>query len=362
MSDFPKMPAPFLVMALPRSRTAWLSKFLSFKPWVCGHEQIRYFRTLEDAKTWFMQPYIGSAETLAGPYWRLLPRYAPDCRVLIVRRPVRDVVESILKFNVTGMDPTKLVESMKRLNAKLDQVESRYHNCLSVNFDELGDFEIAQIVFQFCLGINLGAQWFNYWNNINVQIDLDAAMRYVWTHMIPLARLNYAAKHQMLADMVAKPRPQPSDGLVIAEEKFPESFKEAQQMFEDHCVAVGELPDEWMRNNIEMLYKMDAVGKLQILTARSNGQLFGYLVTMLGSELDNSAIRSATHTLFYASDRWPGAGLRLQREALIRLKQKGYNEVLMRSGHGGGDRVETLYKRIGANFDGKIFRIMLDAY
>lgn len=360
MTDY-KVPSPFLVMALPRSRTAWLSKFLSFKPWVCGHEQIRYFRTLEDVKTWFMQPYIGSAETLAVQYWRLLPRYAPNCRVLIVRRPVAEVVESILKFNVSGMDSGKLADNMKRLNHKLDQVEARYPNCLSVNFNELSDFDVCQVVFEYCLGINLGEKWFQYWNNINVQIDLDAALRYIWTHVVPLARLNYAAKHQMMADLIATPRPQPDDGLVVAEEPFPQSFKEAQSMFEDHCVAVGELPDEWTKNNIELLYQMDAVGKLQILTARSNGQLFGYLVTMLGAELDNAAIRSATHTLFYASDRWPGAGLRLQREALIRLKKKGYNEVLMRSGHGPGAKVETIYKRIGATFDGKIFRITLDA-
>lgn len=361
-----KVPSPFLVMALPRSRTAWLSKFLTFRPWVCGHEQIRYFRTLEDAKTWFMQPYIGSSETLAGPFWRLLPRFAPNCRVLIVRRPIRDVVESTMKFNLLGVDRNRLTESMKRLNAKLDQVESRYHNCLSVNFDELGDIEVARLIFEYCLGMQMPDQWFNMLNPVNIQIDIDAALRYVWTHSVPLARLNYAAKHQMLADLVSTPKIVPfgvwqdDSGLVIAEERFPDSFKEAQKMFEDHCVSVGQLPDEWTKNNIELLYQMDAVGKLQILTARSNGQLFGYLVTMLGSELDSSAIRSATHTLFYASDRWPGAGLKLQREALVRLRQKGYNEVLMRSGHDGGDRVEILYKRIGANFDGKIFRIMLD--
>lgn len=359
MSDY-KVPTPFLVMALPRSRTAWLSKFLSFKPWVCGHEQIRYFRTLEDAKSWFMQPYIGSAETLAGPFWRLLPRFAPNCRVLVVRRPVRDVVESVVKFNIIGVDKVKLTENTKRLNAKLDQVEARYPNCISVNYDELGDFDVASLVFEYCLGLKLSPDWFRYWNAINVQIDMDAAMRYVWTHAVPLMRLNYAAKHQMLADMVSKPRPQPDDGLVVAEEPFPQSWDEARQMFEDHCVAVGELPDEWTRNNIELLYKMDAVGKLQILTARSNGQLFGYLVTMLGDNLDLGGTKSATHTLFYASDRWPGAGMRLQREALIRLKSKGYNEVLMRSGTGPGGRVETIYKRIGANFDGKIFRIQLD--
>jgi hypothetical protein len=357
----PKIPTPFVVFALPRSRTAWLSKFLSFKPWVCGHEQIRYWRTLEDAKSWFMQPYIGTAETIGGPFWRLLPRYAPDCRVLVIRRPVEQVVESMMAHKIGGVDKDKLAVNMGRLNAKLDQIEARCPNTLSVDFEELADFRICQIVFEHCLGQLLPPQWWEYWNQINVQIDLDAAMRYVYTHMAHLLRLNLAARHQMMADLIASPRPDISNGLDIAEERFPQSFKEAQAMFEDHCVAVGEPPDEWTRNNIELLYQMDAVGKLQILTARSNGKLFGYLVSMLGESLDSATAKSATHTLFYASDQWPGAGLRLQREALRRLKEKGFNEVLMRSGLGPGARVETIYKRIGADFDGKIFRIKLDA-
>lgn len=250
---------------------------------------------------------------------------------------------------------------MWRLNAKLDQVETRYDNCISVNYNELGDFEVCDVIFQHCLGFNLSRQWFDYWNAINVQIDLDAAMRYLWTHMTPLARLNYAAKVQMMADLQSKPRPRFEDGLVISEEKFDPSWPEAQKMAEEHCLAVGQPPDEWTRNNIELLYKMDAVGKLQILTARSNGQLFGYLMTMLGETVDQAGAKSATHTLFFASDRWPGAGLKLQREALVRLKEKGFDEVLMRSGFNGGDKVEILYKRIGATFDGKIFRVQLNA-
>jgi hypothetical protein len=353
-------PPPFLVMGLPRSRTAWLSKFLTYGPWICGHDQIRYFRTLEDVKSWCMQPFIGSAETIAPVYWRLINRYMPDGRVLIVRRPVVEVVESVLKQGIIGIERPKLIDNMRRFDAKLDQAEQRLPNCISINFDELNDPEICKIVFEHCLGIQFNLKWWEYWNQINVQVSFDAITRYVWTHMVQLNRLNLMARHQMMVDLMLRAPKGARDGLEIREESFDDSFGDAQGLAADHCMLLGEPPDEWTRNNIPLLQKMDAVGALQILTARANGKMFGYLVSMLGETLDSATARSATHTLFFASKEWPGAGLRLQREALKRLKEKGFNEVIMRSGLGIGARVETIYKRIGADFDGKIFRVKLE--
>lgn len=354
-------PPPFLVMALPRSRTAWLSKFMSYGPWVCGHDQIRYFRSLEDVKSWLSQPFIGSAETLAPGYWRLINRFMPDGRVLIIRRPVPEIVESVLKQGVIGIEPPKLLENMRKMDAKLDQAEQRLPNCISINFDELNDPEIARIAFEHCTGLPFNIEWYRYWNQINVQVSFDAVTRYVWSHLNQLHRLNLMAKHQMMVDLMTKPREPIRDGLEIAEETFDTSFGDAQGLAADHCMLLGEPPDEWTRNNIPLLQQMDAVGRLQILTARANGKMFGYLVSMLGETLDSSSARSATHTLFFASKEWPGAGLRLQREAITRLKNKGFDEIIMRSGLGVGARVETIYKRIGADFDGKIFKIKLES-
>lgn len=353
-------PPPFLVMALPRSRTAWLSKFLTYGPWICGHDQARYFRSLEDIKSWFAQPFIGSAETLSPNYWRLIPRFIPEARILIVRRPVTEVLESVLKLGVVGIEGPKLLESLRKMDAKLDQAEQRLDNCISINFDELADPEIAQIAFEHCTGLPFNTAWWDHWSRINVQVSLDAAARYMWTHMNQLVHLNLMAKHQMMVDLMLRPREPIQSGLEIAEEPFATSFPDAQGLAAEHCMMIGDSPDEWTRNNIPLLQQMDAVGRLQILTARANGKMFGYLVSMLGETLDSATARSATHTLFFASKEWPGAGLRLQREAIRRLKEKGFNEIIMRSGLGVGAKVETIYKRIGADFDGKIFKVRLE--
>lgn len=352
---------PFLVLALPRSRTAWLSKFLSYRPWVCGHDQIRYFRGLDDVRSWFMQPYIGSAETIAPAYWRLIPRYAPDCRVVVVRRPVNQVLESIRKQNVMGIDLPRLLTTLRRFDSKLDQIEARLPGTISVNFDELNDRDICRIVFEHCTGMPLDDKWWEFWKNINVQINFDACMRYMFTHMIQLNKLAASAAHQMRIDITSKPQAQINDGLEIKEESFVSSFPDAEGLVESHCLAIGQAADEWTRNNIPLFQAMDESGCLQVLTARANGKLFGYLVSILGQSLESTTDRSATHTLFYASQEWPGAGLRLQREALHRLKDKGFSEIVMRSWLGPGSRIETLYRRIGAELDGQLYRIRLES-
>ena len=73
------MTTPFLIYALPRSRTYWLSKFLSYGDWVCGHDQIRYFRTIDDIKGWLNLPATGSAETGIAEWWRVVQGWDASC-------------------------------------------------------------------------------------------------------------------------------------------------------------------------------------------------------------------------------------------------------------------------------------------
>jgi hypothetical protein len=84
------------------------------------------------------------------------------------------------------------------------------------------------------------------------------------------------------------------------------------------------------------------------------------LISILGPSTESTTDRSAQHVQFFASTEWPGAGMRLQREALHRLKAKGFNEVIMRSWLGPGKRIETMYRRLGAELDGQLYRIKIE--
>jgi hypothetical protein len=106
---------------------------------------------------------------------------------------------------------------------------------------------------------------------------------------------------------------------------------------------------------------MDEIGALQIMTIRSNGKMFGYLMTVLSPSFESESIRSAVHTTFFVSNDLPGFGIKLQRVALQELLNRGITDVLMQAGvRGSGQRISSLYKRLGAVSDGELYRIRLE--
>ena len=122
----------YIVYALPRSRTFWLSKFLTYGDWICDHDAGLFLRGLEDVESWRRLPCRGSVETALAPFWRL----AKGMLTVTLRRPVDDVIES---FRGTGLafDFDMLVRKMRLLDAKLNQIECRVPNVFSLTYDEL---------------------------------------------------------------------------------------------------------------------------------------------------------------------------------------------------------------------------------
>ena len=56
---------PFVVFALPRSRSAWLARFLTWGDWMCGHDELRHCRSLDDVRAWLAMP---CAAWVAAPW------------------------------------------------------------------------------------------------------------------------------------------------------------------------------------------------------------------------------------------------------------------------------------------------------
>src|SRR5215472_6751131 len=80
---------------MPRSRSKWLSQFLGYGEWQCGHDELRHCRSLDDVRSWLSQPCTGTVETAAAPFWRLLRAMAPGVRIVTVHRPVAAVAASL---------------------------------------------------------------------------------------------------------------------------------------------------------------------------------------------------------------------------------------------------------------------------
>ena len=346
----------FIVMGLPRSRTAWLSKFLTYGEHICGHDELRHMRSIEDVKAWLSMPRMGSAETSVAPWWRTLLRLAPEVRVVVVRRPVAEVVESLAAF---GFDRAVMEPLMRKLDAKLTQVVKRVPGVLEVTFDALNKEETCKAVFEHCLPYKFDRAHWQRLAGQNVQCDMLGLVRYAAAFRPQLNKLASQAKHVELREMMVKPLAEP-DGVTFQIEDCDTWQRDGRRLFEDHCFTVGEDPGEWEKKNWDLFRAIENVGALQIMTARSNGRMFGYLMTLITPSLAAMDKTSAAHTTFYADPSFPGLGMKIQRAALNALKERGVDDVVWEAGkRGSGPRLGAMYRRLGALEHGETYRLEL---
>jgi GNAT superfamily N-acetyltransferase len=359
------MSTPFIIYALPRSRTFWLSRYLTFGDYACAHEQSVRMRGPEDVKAWFSQDYTGTAETAAAPWWRLIQHYRPDARTLVVRRPAAEVVESLMRLDMLGVctfDRTLLTQIMQKADRRLDQIERCVPGSLSVRYADLADETTCAQAFEHCLPYPHSHDWWAAMAPLNLQTSMPALMRYCAAHQKQLTRASAACWRRMrdLMDTQRRTHERP-DGVTIQEEPFETFWRDGQSLFAEHRAAVGE---SGIGLNVDLAHRLDAMGAGLIITARSNGRMFGYLSTIIGPSLGDDGTTSGTQVPFFVSKDAVGMNLaaRLQRACIDALRRRGVDEVIMRAGvRGSGPRLGVLYRRFGAEEFGQLYRLDLKA-
>jgi hypothetical protein len=342
----------FFVLALPRSRTKWMSGYLSYRDWHCGHDELQHCRSLEDVQAWWTQPNIGTCETSAAPFWRL---FRPDLRIVTVRRPVMDVLASVIR-EVPGCDPVTVGRLLRAADLKLNQIEARIPGVLSVKFDDLDHEITCARVFTHCLPYPHDHDWWASWNATRVSGNLRAQCRYATAYLPQLQKLARTAKQRILADM--KPNAEPPEGFVFQDEPFDCWYRDAVPLFREHMAVTGQGIEDYTRKNLPLLRRLDDAGAMQIITARSrNGLMQGYLLAVISPSLDDPAALMGTHLPVFASPDCPGLGMRLQRASIEALRGKGVTEVFSRAGtRGSGPRLGAVYRRLGFEDAGQLYR------
>ena len=207
----------FLVMGLPRSRTYWLSRFLSYRDHHCAHEQARYIRGLIDARCWLSQEATGSAETGVARWWRLIRHLQPDIRMVVVRRPVGEVVDSLLRLDLGGVctfNRTALTGLLEKHDRALDRVERDCPGVLSVRFHDLAEEATCQAVFEHCLPYEHDHWWWARLAPQKLECDMRALMRYVLTHREQIDATGSVCRRHLRGLLSYHTVPS-ADGLVI---------------------------------------------------------------------------------------------------------------------------------------------------
>lgn len=339
----------FVVFALPRSRSAWLASFLTHAGWQCGHDELRHCRSLDDVMSWFAQPRTGTVETAAAPWWRLLPE---GVRVVTLRRPVPAVVASLAR-NGLVFDLAQMTRHITRLDAKLRQIAFRLQNVLEVETDDLVHEETCARVYEFCLGQPHDHAWWQWLAPMNLQVNVHHMARYAAAHRVQLGKLAGAAKHRILAGMR---KPAEINGVRFGCERFCDFIGDGETLFAEHGVSWGGDAD-WQRINLPLLQQLDELGSLHVFTARSNGRLFGYLLSIVGPCVDDREMIVAEQVGFCADPTWRTLGMKTQRAAIEDLRGRGVHRVLMPAHV---PKIDAFYRRLGAVASGAVYAMELN--
>jgi GNAT superfamily N-acetyltransferase len=314
---------------------------------------------MDDVKSWFSQPNTGTVETAAAPFWRLVQSIRPDIRTVVVRRPVAEVVESCMALNM-GFDRAVMTAAMTKLDYKLDQIERRIPNVLSITFADLATEETCARVFEHCLSLPFDRDRWTAMSVTNLQSDMAATIRYAKAYLGQLTKMAKVAKHRILTDM-SRGCPE-TEGVTFQQETFAGWYHDAQKLLAEHCYQIGEASDSHMGKNLELMDRLDRAGVMQIITARSNGRMFGYLMTVFGPSLESVGGTEALNLTFFASPDFRGLGMKLQRASAEALRKRGIDAVFLRAGvRGSGPRLGTLYRRMGAEDYGVMYKLDLKA-
>ena len=361
---------PFIIYALPRSGTFWLSRFLTFGGYACAHEQARHVRAPADVRSWLAQDHTGTSETAAAPFWRLVQHYRPDVRTLVVRRPVAEVVDSLMRLDMQGVctfDRDLLTKIMKRQDRRLDQIERCVPGVLSVQFADLFAEDTCASIFEHCLALPHNHDWWAAMAPLNLQCSMPALMRHALTHQPQMKAAGVACWHKMQRLMRTDRLPQlaaADDGVTIQEETFECFWNDGKALFAEHCEAVGEEKTAFFGKNLPFARLLDEAGAAMIVTARCNGRMLGYLASIIGPSLEEPNLTVGTQTTFFATKDAGGMnlGLRLQRASIEAMRRRGVGQAIMYAGvRGSGRRIGVLYRRMGAKEFGQLYRLDLKA-
>lgn len=192
--------SPFIVYTAGRSRTAWLSEFLSYGQCHCYNEIAIRLRDMSDVCELFDCPGTGTAETAVAPAWQLIQHYVPNIRSVVVRRPADEIVASFARSEVAhiaSIDEERLRRIVAYENRCLDKI-SMGSDVLTVEFGDLHKREVCAAIFEHCLPYHFDEGWWLSLKDRNIQADVAEIFRYYRDNREGIEEFKRNAKREMI--------------------------------------------------------------------------------------------------------------------------------------------------------------------
>lgn len=293
----------FFVFSLPRSRSFWLSKFLSYRWKRCGHEtalKLQHPRDLAAA----MEGMDGTVETGSIVGWQTAVDQFPNARLVVVKRPLIEVCRS---FERLGIVPNLL--DLGRKQYLLDEL-SQVDEVLTIQSKDLSNPSVARQIFEYCLGDPFDVQWWESLIGTNLQIDIRERIAFTTANTVNLAILKALAQ---------PPRIEEGD-LLIAEEPFQTAWPDAKELAQMHFSEVGEFGRKF-ELDVPYISALCSTGQMVVFCARKAGRLVGYITWQLSFDPECYGTLQASQGFWYADPDCPKVGSALFDYSMKQLER-----------------------------------------
>lgn len=162
----------FLIVGLPRSRTAWLAAFLTDGLVTCHHELIRDCQSTAEYIQKFKgthAPVVGDSDCCIPFFYSKVRAILPPHRICFVKRDESAARESAQQFTSEHNIP---------------EVEGRWEKCVELfnlmreanpaaptyNFEDLDDPGTMKALTEYCTGFEFNRERFDIFNTLRVNI------------------------------------------------------------------------------------------------------------------------------------------------------------------------------------------------
>jgi hypothetical protein len=140
-------------------------------------------RSIQDVLAFFSRPKTGAAETGAAQGWHLLQHYLPEMRRVVIRRPVADVVRSLLALDIGPYryDPAILWRNMRYGDRVLNRIE-KLPGTISFDYADLETESACARIFEHCLWHEFDRAWWMDLRDKNIQCEVAPRIAYYQRH------------------------------------------------------------------------------------------------------------------------------------------------------------------------------------
>lgn len=160
--------SPFIIYAAGRSRTAWLSAFLTYGKCRCHHELSVKLSNMDDLVSLFAETGMGSAETAMGSKWRQIQRHLPAIKSVVIRRPLDEILASFMRM-APALDQEQARATVAAEIAHLNEI-SAHPGVLTVDFENLAHADVCAAIFEYCLPYKFDMEWWIAMDGRNIQV------------------------------------------------------------------------------------------------------------------------------------------------------------------------------------------------